>query len=397
MIDNLPALVYKLHQPTIVVKVNRVDRTDSVNSTRKLYYLPTKLKWYTYYNLKKRLSSPKSPIDYLTWECKYVFGLSLDNIGTYKWAEEVIKFRYPMQYNFPETREYIINCLMRDVNYELDIFILKNDLISEYYSSRMSAVFQINYDFSNVPDILKSPRDKFLLKYNEKYFLGQKSGKYITNYYKLIKEKEDVSDLQGLKINIAKSLGTDEFISRCKSIYKGNRFDYSKVVYRNNRSSVIIYDTLYKQDFLVNSYSFMTGSGSPFDHISIGEKLIIESLNRLSIPYKNGVRFDNLIKGRNSNTVIIDFTIEYNNKIYWIEYNGEQHYEFVKYFHTKEEFILQKERDNRVREYCKINSIILLEIPYTLNTIDSIYLFLDKTINQGIDPNTLIDYNKLYK
>ena len=49
-----------------------------------------------------------------------------------------------------------------------------------------------------------------------------------------------------------------------------------------------------------------------------------------------------------------------------IEYDGEQHYKFVKIFHGDEEgFELQKKRDKIKTDYCKKHNIKLIRIPYT--------------------------------
>ena len=49
-----------------------------------------------------------------------------------------------------------------------------------------------------------------------------------------------------------------------------------------------------------------------------------------------------------------------------IEYQGKQHYFPISYFGGEENFKKQQDRDNRKRQFCKENNIILLEIPYTL-------------------------------
>ena len=57
----------------------------------------------------------------------------------------------------------------------------------------------------------------------------------------------------------------------------------------------------------------------------------------------------------------------------------------------------QLRRDEKVRNYCSKNNIRLIEIPYTYNTRESIFEFLDKVITKGIDPYTFIDYESLFK
>lgn len=48
------------------------------------------------------------------------------------------------------------------------------------------------------------------------------------------------------------------------------------------------------------------------------------------------------------------------------EYNGEQHYKFIPFFHkSREAFYNQKYRDELKRIYCKDRGIHLIEVPYT--------------------------------
>lgn len=49
---------------------------------------------------------------------------------------------------------------------------------------------------------------------------------------------------------------------------------------------------------------------------------------------------------------------------YAIEYQGQQHYEPVKYFGGKDSFVKQQKYDEEKRKYCKENNIQLIEIPY---------------------------------
>ena len=49
---------------------------------------------------------------------------------------------------------------------------------------------------------------------------------------------------------------------------------------------------------------------------------------------------------------------------YVIEYQGQQHYEPVKYFGGKDSFVKQQKYDEEKRKCCKENNIQLIEIPY---------------------------------
>jgi hypothetical protein len=49
-----------------------------------------------------------------------------------------------------------------------------------------------------------------------------------------------------------------------------------------------------------------------------------------------------------------------------VEYNGEQHYKFIPYFHkNKESFLNQKYRDELKMRMCKDNNITIIVVPYT--------------------------------
>ena len=133
------------------------------------------------------------------------------------------------------------------------------------------------------------------------------------------------------------------------------------------------------------------------NYITSGEVFVAKCLEALGIKFDQHVRIvDANLVGRNTNLVIIDFVIP--EKSIWIEYNGKQHYEYVSVFHHgNEDFIKQLSRDKNIKEYCKINNIKLIEIPYTLNNYDSVFDFLNKTIVEDQDPTTIIDYKSLYK
>lgn len=130
-----------------------------------------------------------------------------------------------------------------------------------------------------------------------------------------------------------------------------------------------------------------------------GERLVFEYLKSLGISFNSQVRCNELKGKFNSWSVIVDFTIDsYKGKTYWIEYNGVQHYKYVDYFYTSNYFFEEQlRRDQSVRDYCKMKEIILIEIPYILDTYDKVSKFLTKTIIENVDPKTLIDYDKLYK
>lgn len=95
------------------------------------------------------------------------------------------------------------------------------------------------------------------------------------------------------------------------------------------------------------------------ERMSRGEIKICNLLIENKIPFISEYKFSNLPKYR------FDFYI-LKEPHYCIEYDGETHYPINLHgWHSKEQFLLQKERDNIKNNYCNENNIPLIRIPYT--------------------------------
>lgn len=69
------------------------------------------------------------------------------------------------------------------------------------------------------------------------------------------------------------------------------------------------------------------------------------------------------IQIRKSETLYMDFFIPLSKKC--IEVHGEQHYEFTPFYHrTKLDFFKQQKRDREKQEWCHINNLTYIELPY---------------------------------
>lgn len=186
-------------------------------------------------------------------------------------------------------------------------------------------------------------------------------------------------------------MSQEEFISRANLVH-GNRYDYSKVKYINSLIQVEIICPKHGS-FYRDPHNHLLGIGCPhcIDTITAGESDVIKFLtdNNLTYSFHEYIKSD--IYGMYPDFILDDNT--------WIEYNGEQHYKYVDFFYKGDMnmFILQLGRDLNKREFCIRNNIRLIEIPYTYSTYEKVSNFLDKVLLQNIDPNTLIDYSKLYK
>jgi len=65
-----------------------------------------------------------------------------------------------------------------------------------------------------------------------------------------------------------------------------------------------------------------------------------------------------------------------------IEYNGQQHYKYIPYFHKNNEaFLNQKYRDFMKKTLCEKHGITLIEVPYTIS-IEDIENYLIQQLKQ---------------
>lgn len=174
-----------------------------------------------------------------------------------------------------------------------------------------------------------------------------------------------------------KLMSTDYFVERAKNIH-GDKYDYSfvsgvnrsadKVKIKCNKCGKIFYST---------RSNILAGHGCPNCRNSQGELKINDYLKQNNIEYKAQypIKLEQQMFSRNN--LRIDFYLpKYNT---FIEFNGEQHYKYISYFHkTEEDFNKQVERDKRLKQYCKDNKIKLIVIKY--NQIDKIEDILNKKL-----------------
>lgn len=106
--------------------------------------------------------------------------------------------------------------------------------------------------------------------------------------------------------------------------------------------------------------------------ISSGELKIKQILDNLKINYQQQYQIVDF-----SRFSLFDFAIFDNdgNLKCLIEYDGEQHFRSVDFFGGETQFKIQQERDKRKDDYCEINNISLIRIPYTdYDKIDDSYI-----------------------
>lgn len=207
--------------------------------------------------------------------------------------------------------------------------------------------------------------------------------------------------LQHQECSCQMGMNTEKYIKKALAVYGPGIFDYSVTEYKGCTEPIEVIDIKTGLSFWTYPKYHLEGHGSPVENESGGETLVRSILNDLNIPFTKEFSVINKIEGRNLNRVKIDFEFFYKGQEYWIEYNGKQHYHFIdlylnratkseneedkKIYHTK-----QLQRDKNVRDYCKENGIILIEIPYTYKRYDVLKPILEDIIFNGKSPGDLI-------
>lgn len=151
----------------------------------------------------------------------------------------------------------------------------------------------------------------------------------------------------------------EEFIKKANKIHDG-KYDYTKTIYLNSRTPIII--TCSKHgDFKQKPKSHIGDKrGCPSCYCSINEKNIREWLMENNIEFIEQHKFPDC---KYKNVLKFDFYLLNKNTL--IEFQGEQHYHFIKGMHRKiENFEIGQLRDKIKRDYCKNKGITLIEIPY---------------------------------
>lgn len=232
------------------------------------------------------------------------------------------------------TKQYIKEQLLSNYKYECDFYILKEDFIDEFLSSNKYINLLKEYiDFSSVPDKISTVTTKVTVRINN-------------------------SNSITISIDDLRRIPTNTF----SRIFKDLNVDERIYLPRNNYT----YGELFIKNWLdLNKFTYKDNN----QYINIG--------NRVVRP---------------------DFIVNKGNCEIWIEYNGKQHYKYIEFIQKDiSRFQQQLDRDNDVRTFCKKDNIILIEIPYILDSYQKVSNFLDKTIIQKVDPETIIDYKNLYK
>ena len=183
----------------------------------------------------------------------------------------------------------------------------------------------------------------------------------------------------GVQNNLSAEDRKQIWIKKCRERFPG-KFSYRDVVYVNNDTPVKIYCKEHHITFETTPDTHLRGSGAcPLCTKSVGEVEIFKWLSEHAIPFETQKVIPNENMFCKRHYLTVDFYLPDLNLI--IEMNGEQHYQYVEHFHTKDWTLEDQQiRDDTLRAYCKTHKISLLEIKY--DKIDKIPQILAKATSK---------------
>lgn len=165
----------------------------------------------------------------------------------------------------------------------------------------------------------------------------------------------------------------EEFVKRAKLVH-GEAYVYSSIDYKKTKEKTKIYCKKCRRYFYQTPHNHLIGQGCPHCNFSNGERAVEMALNHMKLEYVPQYKIeykDGVVIKRGG--IYVDFYIP--SKRTFIEFNGIQHYKPCKRFGGKKTYERQKKRDDILREFCRKNEYMLIEIPFTeIKNIQNILL-----------------------
>ena len=159
------------------------------------------------------------------------------------------------------------------------------------------------------------------------------------------------------------------FLSNAIRIH-GDKYDYSKVVYKNTRTDIIIICPVHKE-FFQKPVIHIMDSGCPKCKRSKGEEKIEKYLIENNIIFEYQKKFKDC---KDKQELPFDFYLPELNTC--IEFDGELHFKSYEHFGGDKKLKYYQQHDKMKDKYCKNNNIKLLRIKYNDNIEEKLKSFL---------------------
>jgi hypothetical protein len=149
---------------------------------------------------------------------------------------------------------------------------------------------------------------------------------------------------------------TEEFIEQSIKIHK-NKYDYSKVIYKNNSTKIYIICSIHGVFEIRPNDHLNKKSGCPICKSSKGELMVKEFLDNNGIKYVREKKFKDCKYKK-----ILSFDFYLPTKNICIEFDGEQHFNSISCFGGVDSFEKTKIRDKIKNNFCDDSNIKLIRV-----------------------------------
>ena len=162
---------------------------------------------------------------------------------------------------------------------------------------------------------------------------------------------------------------TNDFVTKAHVVHR-QKYKYDKTVYIDSTKKVTIHCSNHGY-FEQVAANHLMGQGCPSCQQSKGETFVLSILENHKIQYQKQYKFGNCTNkkiGKGCRKLPFDFYIPNFNTC--IEYDGRQHFEPSSFFKGEDALKKQQLLDEIKNQYCEENGIKLIRIPYTMKKKD---------------------------
>lgn len=159
----------------------------------------------------------------------------------------------------------------------------------------------------------------------------------------------------------------EEFLEKFNRIANGEYELLSQ--YAGKSKKIMVRHLKCENEYPTRPYDFLGGTGCPKCNESKGERELRRIFDAYGVHYQTQYKIEGC---KNKRKLPFDFAIfnEDGSLKMLIEYQGIQHYKKTGYFKGESKLAYTQNNDRIKREFCKLNGIPFLEIPYSVNSIE---------------------------
>ena len=193
-------------------------------------------------------------------------------------------------------------------------------------------------------------------------------GIFLQRYDVHVDQQCGCPECAGSKV-LSKEKRKEKFLKKAHEKF-GDRFSYAIDEYVNNDTPMSITCKAHNYTFRSTPDTHLRKSGGcPVCGMTSGEARIFTWLRQQGINHHYQYFIPNENKNLDLQYLVADFYLPAQNMV--IEFNGQQHYTDVPYFHRDKDRTIEKQmmRDQTLRDYCTKHGIQLLEIKYDEETM----------------------------